>query len=163
LAHFSFDFYMEFLTNCLMDYGYVGMFIAALLAGSAFPFSSEAVLVVFLRMGLDPVLTTAVATVGNVLGGLTCYGIGHLGKMQWIEHYLHVPQEKLERAHRFVEGKGAWMGFFTFLPILGSAIAIALGMMRANLPLTTLAMAAGKLFRYLLVIAAAEGLIRLIF
>lgn len=39
----------------------------------------------------------------------------------------------MDRAERFVHGRGAWMAFFAFIPILGSAISIVLGMMRANI------------------------------
>ena len=48
------------------------------------------------------------------------------------------------------------MGFFAFLPTLGSAISIALGYMRSNLLLTTLAMLTGKVLRYLVVLWLAN-------
>jgi membrane protein YqaA with SNARE-associated domain len=43
------------------------------------------------------------------------------------------------------------MAFFGFVPILGSAICITLGMMRANPYVTALAMAVGKIGRYVIV------------
>ena len=152
---------MDVYAQYLLDYGYFGMFLAAVLAGSVIPFSSEAVLILFLQMGLDPVLITLSATVGNVVGGMTCYWIGHLGNMNWIERYFRVKPEKIHRAERFVQGKGAWMAFFAFLPILGSAISIVLGMMRANIWITILSMFIGKLLRYALLVLATEGLIQL--
>ena len=45
-----------------------------------------------------------------------------MGKMEWIEKYLHVKKKSLDKAERFMAGRGAWMGFFAFLPLLGSAI-----------------------------------------
>ena len=50
---------------------------------------------------------------------------------------------------------GAWMGFFSFLPILGSAITIALGLMRSNVIITFIAITIGKIFRYVILIYSA--------
>ena len=74
-----------------------------------------------------------------------------MGKMEWIEKYLHVKKPTLQKAQRFLKGRGAWMGFFAFLPILGTAIAVALGLMRANLTITAISSALGKVLRYLLI------------
>ena len=79
------------------------------------------------------------------------YWLGHLGRMEWIERYLHVKEESIERARRFVGGRGAWMGFFAFLPIIGTAICILLGLMRANPYISALSIFLGKVVRYLLV------------
>ena len=45
---------------------------------------------------------------------------------------VHVKKEKLDQAERFMADRGAWMGFFAFIPILGSAITIVLGLTRAT-------------------------------
>ena len=55
---------------------------------------------------------------------------------------------------QFLQGKGALMGFFAFLPFVGSAVAIALGFMRSNVWLTTLSMLTGKLVRYAVMLLA---------
>lgn len=141
---------MDAIVQFLLDYGYWGMFVSAFLAGTVFPFNSELVMVGLATAGLNPVGLIFWGTTGNVLGGMTCYWLGHLGNMNWIEKYGKVKPEKLERARRFVQGRGAWMAVFAFLPILGSAISIVLGMMRANIWITILAMALGKAGRYLL-------------
>ena len=41
------------LTQFFTDWGYVGLFLSAFVAGSILPFSSEVVLVILVRMGLD--------------------------------------------------------------------------------------------------------------
>ena len=91
-------------------------------------------------------------TVGNVLGSMFNYWVGTFGRVEWIEKYLHVKRKSLEKAQRFVGGHGAWIGFFCFLPILGSGIAIALGMLRSNVVLTTTSVFLGKAIRYAIVI-----------
>ena len=66
---------METLTQFLIDWGYWGLFFSALIAGSVVPFSSEAVMLVLVHMGLDPVLCIVSAASGNTLGGMSCYWI----------------------------------------------------------------------------------------
>ena len=58
----------------------------------------------------------------------------------------------MARAERFMKGRGAWMGFFAFVPLLGSAITILLGLMRANPVITFIAITLGKIFRYIILI-----------
>ena len=140
--------WIESLVQLLTDWGYLGLFISALLAGSIVPFSSELVMGALVAMGLEPWLCVLAATLGNTLGGLTCYWLGRLGRIDWIEKYLGVKREKVERVQRFLQGRGALMAFFAFLPFVGEAIAVALGFMRSNLWLTTVSMFAGKLARY---------------
>lgn len=124
---------MDAILQFLIDWGYWGLFLGSFIAGSVLPFSSEAVLAACVGpLGLDPVISITAATAGNVAGGMTCYWMGHLGNMEWIEKYFHVKKEKMDRAERFVHGRGAWMAFFAFIPILGSAISIVLGMMRCQ-------------------------------
>lgn len=136
----------------LIQYGYWGMLAAAFLAGSFFPFSSEAVMVGLLATGLDAWQLVVYGTIGNVLGSVLNYGVGRLGELQWIERYLHVKKSDLDRAERFMAGRGAWMGFFAFLPILGSAITILLGLMRANPAISLLSITIGKFLRYLVLL-----------
>lgn len=106
--------------------------------------------------GLDPWGLIVYGTVGNVAGGMVNYGIGRMGRMEWIERYLHVSRESLVKAERFMAGHGAWMGFFAFLPILGSAITIALGLMRANMPISIISISIGKFLRYVLLVYGAS-------
>ena len=65
-------------------------------------------------------------------------------------------KEKVERAQRFLSGHGAWLGVFSFLPVLGSAISVALGLMKANLCITFTSITLGKLIRYIALAAGAS-------
>lgn len=150
---------MDVFIQLLTDWGYVGMFLSAFLAGTILPFSSEAVLLACIGLGLDPVASTLATTAGNALGGLTCYWIGHLGKMEWIEKYFKVDQKQMDKATRFIHGRGSWMALFSFLPVIGDAILIVLGLMRANIWIVAVSMTVGKLLRYALLVAAALGII----
>ena len=143
---------MDAIIAFLISHGYWGMLVAAFLAGSVFPFSSELVMTALMATGLDPWQLALYGTVGNVLGSALDYAVGRLGKVEWFERYLHVSPKDMERAERFMAGRGAWMGFFAFLPILGSAITILLGLMRANVVITFVAITLGKIFRYIILI-----------
>ena len=149
---------MDAILQFLIDWGYVGMFLSALIAGTVVPFSSEAVLVALISMGLNPIGCILAATAGNMIGGMTCYWLGSLGNMLWIEKYFGVNKKKLERAERFVKGRGAWMAFFMVIPFLGEAIGVVLGLMRANVWITAIAMFLGKSFRYIAIALTALGI-----
>lgn len=150
---------MDTLIAFLINYGYWGMLLSAVLAGSVIPFSSEAVMVGLQAAGLKAWRLILYGTVGNVMGGMINYGVGRLGRTDWIEKYLHVKKEKLERAEKFMAGRGAWMGFFAFLPIIGSAITVVLGLMRANITITVISMTIGKFIRFALLVFGASFLL----
>ena len=67
------DAFIETVSQILIDWGYPGLFISALLAGSIVPFSSEIVLLGLVKLGLDPTLCLISASLGNTAGGMTCY------------------------------------------------------------------------------------------
>ena len=73
---------IDLIVSFLIDYGYMGMLMAAFLAGSFFPFSSEAVMVGLMAAGLDGGQLCIYATIGNVLGGMFNYGVGRMGKTE---------------------------------------------------------------------------------
>lgn len=149
---------MDAITIFLTGYGYWGMLLAAFLAGSFFPFSSEAVMLGLLAAGLQPWPLVVYGTIGNVLGSVFNYCVGRLGRLEWIEKYLHVKKESLDKARRFMSGRGAWMGFFAFLPLLGSAITIVLGLTRANFLISVTSITIGKFLRYLILIGGVTAL-----
>lgn len=135
-----------------IDMGYPGLFVSAMLAGSIIPFSSEIVLVVLIKLGFDPLYSVVWASLGNTAGGMSCYYIGYLGKIEWAEKYFKVKHEKILKMQKFLQGKGAMMAFFAFLPTIGEVISMALGFMRSNILLTTTSMFVGKLVRYIFVV-----------
>lgn len=147
---------MDALVDILSQYGYWGMLVAAFMAGSFFPFSSEAVMVAFQAAGLDPWTLIVYGTIGNVLGSMFNYYVGRLGRLDWVDRYLHIKKDSLDKARRFMAGRGAWMGFFAFLPVIGSAITILLGFMRANIAVSLFSITLGKFLRYVLLVFGAS-------
>ncbi len=154
---------IESLSHILIEWGIPGMFFSAILAGSILPFSSEIVLVALINLGVSPVSCLIAATLGNTIGGMTCYYMGWLGRTDWIEKYFKIKKERTDRMQLFLQGKGAMMGFFSFVPFIGGVITVALGLLRSNVWLTCISMLTGKLLRYILLILAIEGIINMTF
>ncbi|MBP3227797.1 MAG: DedA family protein [Bacteroidaceae bacterium] len=150
---------MHEFTQFLIDIGVPGMFIAAFLAGSVAPFSSEVVMVGLAALGVSPTELLVWGTLGNTLGAVLNYWIGSLGKTEWITRYLHVKPERLQRGMAMVYSHGAWCGLLAFLPVLGSMVSVSLGYMRVSLWRCTLAFLTGKLVRYWVLLAATEGVL----
>ena len=146
---------MDVIIHFLIEHGLWGMFIAAFFAGSILPLASQVVLSALVAAGVAPLELLIVGTIGNTLGSATNYGIGRLGREDMIERYLRVNSQALERGKRYVHRFGYWGGRLSWIPILGSLI--ALGYLRVNLPLTLLMLTLGKFLRYCLVIIATEG------
>lgn len=150
---------MDWVIDILSSYGYWGMLLAAFLAGSVFPFSSETVMLFLLGSGLDSWQLVIYGSIGNTLGSVFNYYVGRMGNPEWIERVLKIKKQNMERAQRFMAGRGAWMGFFAFLPIIGSAITVTLGFMRANVLISFISIAIGKFLRYWLLVYGAELII----
>lgn len=130
------------------DYSLGGLFLASFLAATVVPFSSEALLSFLIAGGTDPYAAVLVATAGNWLGGMSSYGLGYLGKWEWIEKYLRVKPESIEKWHSRLYKKGAILAFLSWLPAVGDIFAVGLGLLRANVFITAAAMLAGKFARY---------------
>lgn len=145
---------METFTASLIAHGGIGMFVAAFLAGSFFPFSSEVVMLGLLAAGASPDDLLLWGTAGNTLGSLFNYGVGSLGRDEWMTRRLKVTPERLERGKRWVRRYGAWAGLLAWLPLMGSVITIAMGYLRVKLAYAMITVAVGKYVRYWLLVRA---------
>lgn len=145
----------------LAEYGYWGLLLASFLAATILPFSSEVVFATLIAAGMDVWTSILFATIGNAAGGATCYYVGLLGKTEWIKKWFKIKPEKIDKTIKWLHGKGAIMGFFGFLPAIGDAILVALGFLRANIPITMISMTAGKFLRYILIGFSVEGILNI--
>ncbi|WP_298652403.1 VTT domain-containing protein [uncultured Proteiniphilum sp.] len=143
----------------LAEFGYWGLLLASFLAATILPLSSEVVFVALIAAGTDIWTCIAYATVGNAAGGATCYYLGRLGKTAWLEKWFKIKREKIDRTIQQLQGKGAIMGFFGFLPAVGDLMLVALGFMRANTSLVMISMTIGKFLRYLVIGLGADRIL----
>jgi membrane protein YqaA with SNARE-associated domain len=131
------------------DYNLWGLFFASFLAATVVPFSSEVVLSAVLANGTDVFWAVWVASLGNWAGGMTSFALGYLGKWEWIEKYLRVKRETIEKWHNRLYKSGAFFAFLTWVPGVGDIFAIGLGVLRANVFIISVTMFVGKLIRYI--------------
>lgn len=136
----------------LFDLGYLGLFLASFLAATVVPFSSDTIVVAMVATGYNSILTILIATIGNTIGGLSSYAIGWFGKWDWIEKYLKIKREKLEKMQIRIKKYTALAAFLTWLPIIGDIIAVALGLLKINVYKVTVYMTIGKLARYVAIV-----------
>jgi membrane protein YqaA with SNARE-associated domain len=134
----------------LFDYSLWGLFLASFLAATVVPFSSEALLTFLIINGTDPYAAVLVATAGNWLGGMSSYAIGYMGKWVWIEKYLRIKRETIEKWHDRLYRKGALFALLSWVPAVGDIFAVGLGLLRSSIPITAGAMLAGKFLRYVI-------------
>lgn len=135
----------------MFELEYIGLFITCFLAATILPIASEAFLVSMLVAGFDPILSLLIATVGNSIGSYLNFGIGYIGKPEWLKK-LRVKQQAIDKWQSKIQTYGAWLAFLSWLPLIGDVIGIALGFFRANILWTLVFMALGKLFRYAVVV-----------
>lgn len=152
---------MEQLYDILINYGEWGMFVASFLAGSILPFSSEAIMLALLAVGNSPWKLLFFASVGNSLGGVTCYYAGRLTTPEQVQRFFRIHPKHMQRAHHLVQRWGTLMGFFCWVPFLGDAILVALGIMRCNPLITNIMMFLGRTLRYSIVLVSALGIARI--
>ena len=132
------------------EYGYLGLFLASFLAATILPVASEIFLTSMFLLGYEPLACVIVATTGNTLGAWLNYGIGYLGKPEWLQK-LGAQQAAIDRWQTRIHQYGSWMALLCWVPVIGDVIGIALGVFRAPWLPTFILMGVGKLFRYLLV------------
>jgi membrane protein YqaA with SNARE-associated domain len=138
-----------------MDYfaelGYFGLFVAAFLAATILPLSSEVVLSILLLNGFSPVALVSIATVGNVLGSLTNYALGYWVSLEVIKKWLKISEEEFVRAEQRFVKYGLFSLCFAWVPFVGDPITVVAGVLRVRLLWFVLLVTAGKLIRYIVV------------
>lgn len=134
-----------------VEIGYVGLFIAAFLAATILPLSSEVVLSALLLSGYAPVMLILVATIGNVLGSLTNYGLGYGVRLGVMKKWIRISEKEIERAERRFSKYGIGCLFFAWVPVIGDPLTVVAGAMRVSMRWFLLLVTAGKLLRYVVV------------
>lgn len=138
---------MEFLAQ----YGYVGLFIAAFLAATILPLSSEVVLTILLLNNLDPTILVIIASLGNVLGSVVNYALGFTGGILFQRKFSTASEKDLNTALGRFKKYGTMSLLFAWLPVIGDPLTVAAGVVRVNIPLFLSLVTIGKLGRYVVI------------
>lgn len=138
---------MDFFT----DLGFIGLFIAAFLAATILPLSSEIVLTGLLLTGLSPSALVLTATAGNVLGSLTNYGLGYWASLGIIKKWLRMSEQEFVSAEQRFNKYGLLSLCFAWVPIIGDPLTVIAGVLRIKLLWFIILVTVGKFCRYLVV------------
>lgn len=122
------------------------LFGSALLSSTLFPGGSEALLLVRLQQGADPLASVAVATAGNVLGSVVTWGMGRFGRAALA--HSEKAEKRMRRAENWFGRYGQASLLLAWLPVVGDPLCLVAGMLRVRFLNFLLLVAAGKLARY---------------
>jgi membrane protein YqaA with SNARE-associated domain len=134
-----------------MPMSYLGLLFISFLSATILPIASEGALLLLLSLDYNPTMCLLIATLGNSLGGLTNYGIGLLGNPNWLKK-VGVSEAKLQKSEPNIRKYGSWLAFFTWVPIIGDPLGVALGFFRIPFLKFLVLMVFGKFLRYALLV-----------
>lgn len=145
-------------------WGLPGLFLAAFLAGSIVPAPSEGVLAALVYAGVPIARAVAVATVGNVLGATSLWGLGrwaasgrHSPFAGWLERRVRAAGQRLERARGAVARFGPLVLLLSWVPVIGDLAVLAAGLVGVRAVPFVVFTALGKGLRYVAVAAVANA------
>ena len=130
------------------ELGYLGLFIASFLAATILPLSSELVLTALLLNGLSPEYLVIIATIGNVLGSLTNYGLGYWASKTVIQKWVRMSESEFVRAEERFRKYGIIALLFAWVPIIGDPLTVMAGILRIRLLWFLVLVTTGKFLRY---------------
>ena len=130
------------------ELGCLGLFIASFLAATILPLSSELVLTALLLNGLSPEYLVIIATIGNVLGSLTNYGLGYWASKTVIQKWLRMSESEFVRAEERFKKYGIAALLFAWVPIIGDPLTVMAGILRIRILWFLSLVTIGKFLRY---------------
>ncbi len=133
------------------ELGHIGLFIAAFLAATILPLSSEIVLSSLLLKGLSPATLVIIATTGNVLGSLTNYALGYWVSLVVVKKWLRMSEDDFLRAEQRFTKYGLFSLCFAWVPIIGDPLTVVAGVLRVRLHWFLILVTAGKFLRYVVI------------
>ena len=133
------------------EFGLWGLAIAAFLAATILPLSSELVLATLLISGENPTILLIVATTANVAGSTVNYAIGRWGSNMVLHRWLGLTPAQTDKAEGQFNKYGKWSLLFAWLPVIGDPITLVAGMFKVRFFLFLLLVTIGKFGRYWLI------------
>jgi len=109
------------------------------------------VLTALLLQGLSPHTLVIIATIGNVLGSLTNYGLGYWASLGVIKKWLKMSEEDFVSAERRFKKYGIASLLFAWVPFIGDPLTVVAGILRIPLLWFVLLVGIGKILRYIAV------------
>ncbi|HEU4622949.1 MAG TPA: YqaA family protein [Burkholderiaceae bacterium] len=133
--------------------GLLALGIVAFLSATLLPGMSEVFLIGVIAADASQAWTAiGVATLGNVLGSLTTYGLGRLGGKLPHPDAVQRWQPKLQRY-------GPPILFFSWAPLIGDVLSLLAGWLKLPVVSSMLWVSVGKALRYFVVVQATLAMI----
>lgn len=113
----------------ILDFGYVGLFVSAIISATLLPFPIEVLMLFGIYLGMDINLSIIVTSFGSAIGATTGYYIGLKGLRGVMRRWVDEKKEK--RATRLIDRYGPLsLILASWIPFVGDAIPIVAGMFR---------------------------------
>lgn len=127
--------------NWVNSIGYWGILLGMVLESACIPIPSEVILPFggyLVSIGhLNMVGVIFIGTLGNILGSLIAYAVGHWGGKRFIERfgkYVFLSKKHLESAEKWFDKRGEITVFVSrILPVIRTFISLPAGIARMNL------------------------------
>lgn len=132
----------------LVNWGFLGLFIGTFLSATILPFPSDIIVIGIYEAGYSITPCLIVATVGNLLGGLTNYYIGYKGHTEKLIKKFKLDENKLALWEVRLSKWGIYLGLISWVPLIGEPMLAALGFFRVRLIPLIVMMFIGKFIRY---------------
>lgn len=127
-----------------------GMFSGAFLAATLLPGGSELLLVMLINQHTESWLSLVIfATLGNTLGSMTSFYLGHLGRFAKTPENL--ASSKHQKAITIIQNYGTWGLLLAWLPIIGDMLCLIAGWLKLPVLRSSIMILLGKAIRYLII------------
>jgi membrane protein YqaA with SNARE-associated domain len=139
---------MEYLAS----YGLPGLFVAAFLAATILPFSSEALLILMISISGESMTPLILASAGNILGSFLNYYIGLKGDRFVLHRLLKLDESTKEKARFRFNHYGIYSLLLAWVPVIGDPLTVVAGMFRVNIWKFAILVSIGKIGRYAILV-----------
>jgi membrane protein DedA with SNARE-associated domain len=126
------------MESFLIHWGYAAVFLFGFLEACCVPIPSEITFgfagVLAAEGHLNIVAVIVVGTIAELLGSFVAYGIGRVGERPLVQRYgryLLITQADIDRAERFIAGRGIWaIPLGRALPVVRTFVSIVAGFIK---------------------------------
>ena len=137
---------------------YGGLFLAAFVSATVFPFQSEVVLFgMLLTHHYSTAMLVIVASLGNILGSCVNWALGRLLARFEDRPWFPLKREKIAKAEGWYHRYGRWSLLLSWAPVVGDPLTIVAGVLREPFPIFLLLVTIAKVARYVAVAALTQG------
>ena len=127
--------------------GLSSLFVSSFISSTIAPGGSEAVLALMVSEHAHQVpVLVLIATLGNTLGAMTTWYLGHLASKKYPAEALL--SHKKQKAVTWVKHWGRWVLLFSWMPVIGDGFCFAGGWLKFSVVSSGLIILFGKFGRY---------------